>query len=142
MLLPTLQQRLLKFFPRKILAKRGVLNFAESRAEYLINQFNADVRIGQALRPFGENVLKWKKRERFSKLHDYIYSLGNGRVFILYGLRRTGKTTLICLLIGEMKSADLARTTFVRVYAKNTLVQLNADLKKLEAMGCKFVFID
>ena len=104
--------------------------------------FKTDVKLGAALTNFAANVLQWKKRDGFARLHDYIYGPGNDRVFILYGLRRTGKTTLIRQLFGEMAPGDLAKSAFVQVNSRNSLADLNADLKILEGAGFKYVFID
>lgn len=50
-------------------------------------------------------MIKWRKRECYQQLYDYIYGDVSDRVFILYGLRRTGKTTLIRQLIADMDMA-------------------------------------
>lgn len=104
--------------------------------------FKTDVKLGAALTNFAANVLQWKKRDGFERLRGYIYGPGNDRVFILYGLRRTGKTTLIRQLFGEMAPGDLVKTAFVQVNSRNSLADLNADLKILEGAGFKYVFID
>ncbi len=104
--------------------------------------FKTDVKLGAALTNFAANVLQWKKRDGFARLRDYIYGPGNDRVFILYGLRRTGKTTLIRQLFGEMSSADLIKSAFIQVNSRNSLADLNSDLKILEARGFKYVFVD
>lgn len=51
--------------------------------------FKTDVKVGPQLSRFFEPVMKWKKRECFAALHDYIYGENNDRVLILYGLRPT-----------------------------------------------------
>ena len=104
--------------------------------------FKTDVKLGAALTNFAANVLNWKKRDGFERLRGYIYGPGNDRVFILYGLRRTGKTTLIRQLFGEMAPGDLAKAAFVQVNSRNSLADLNADLKILDGAGFKYVFID
>ena len=50
-------------------------------------------------------MIKWRKRECYQQLYDYIYGDVSDRVFILYGLRRTGKTTLIRQLVADMDMA-------------------------------------
>lgn len=41
------------------------------------------------------SIKNYKKRELYSAIEDYVYGESHDKVFILYGLRRTGKTTLI-----------------------------------------------
>ena len=50
--------------------------------------FATNIRTGEALRTFSASVRKYRKRECFRQLHDYIYGEQQDKVFILYGLRR------------------------------------------------------
>lgn len=124
---------------------RGVLQgmVAEPVAAYSATpNFKTDVKIGAQLPRFFASVMKWKKRECFAALHDYIYSENNDRVLILYGLRRTGKTTLVRQLMGEMPAEMLAKTAFVQLSSRHSLADVNHDLKLLESLGYRYVFID
>ena len=124
---------------------RGVLQgvVAEPVAAYSATpNFKTDVKIGAQLPRFFASVMKWKKRECFAALYDYIYSENNDRVLILYGLRRTGKTTLVRQLMGEMPAEMLAKTAFVQLSSRHSLADVNHDLKLLESLGYRYVFID
>ena len=124
---------------------RGVLQgmVAEPVAAYSSTpNFKTDVKIGAQLPRFFTSVMKWKKRECFAAFHDYIYSENNDRVLILYGLRRTGKTTLVRQLMGEMPAEMLAKTAFVQLSSRHSLADVNHDLKLLESLGYRYVFID
>ena len=124
---------------------RGVLQgmVAEPAAVYsAAPNFKTDVKIGAQLPRFFASVMKWKKRECFATLHDYIYGENNDRVLILYGLRRTGKTTLVRQLMGEMPAEMLAKTAFVQLSSRHSLADVNHDLKLLESLGYRYVFID
>ena len=50
--------------------------------------FATNIRTGETLRTFSASVRKYRKRECFRQLHDYIYGEQQDKVFILYGLRR------------------------------------------------------
>ena len=63
-------------------------------------------------------------------------------MFVLYGLRRTGKTTLIRQIIADMNESDFQKSAFIQVKAQDDLAMLNKDLKFLEKQGYKYVFID
>lgn len=105
-------------------------------------QFRCAVRIGKELERFVKPVEKWVKRECYQQLHDYVYGDVHDRVYILYGLRRTGKTTLIRQLISEMDSVMRSKTVFIQMQDRKTLDDVNQDLKYLEQNGCRYVFID
>ena len=104
--------------------------------------FATTVRTGAALRAFSAPVRNYKKRECFQQLHDYIYGAMQDRVFILYGLRRTGKTTIIRQIFAEMSDAELAKSAFIQITTKNTLAEVNRDLQYLQTQGFQYVFLD
>lgn len=114
----------------------------KKKAAAKTHDFITDVRIGDALRSYSNAVRKYKKRSHYKRLHDYVYGNTYNRVFILFGLRRTGKTTLIRQILAEMTDADLEKTAFIQITAKNTLADVNKDLKYLQSEGYKYIFID
>lgn len=107
-----------------------------------IYQFRSSVIIGEKLIRFAKPVEKWAKRECFVKLHDYIYGDINDKVFILYGIRRTGKTTLIRQIINEMTEEMRSHSVFIQARDGMDLGDINMDLKYLESKGYRYVFID
>ena len=106
------------------------------------HDFLTDVRTGEALRTYSNVVREYKKRSHYQRLHDYVYGNTYDRVFILFGLRRTGKTTLIRQILADMTDADLAKAVFIQITSKDTLADLNKDLKYLQSEGYRYVFID
>ena len=104
--------------------------------------FATNIRTGEALRSFASPVRAYRKRECFRQLHDYIYGEQQDKVFILYGLRRTGKTTMIRQIFVEMSDAELSKAAFIQITARDTLADVNRDLKTLEEQGFRYVFLD
>ena len=104
--------------------------------------FHCAIRIGDELDRFVKPVKDWKKRQCYHQLYDYVYSDIQDKVFILYGLRRTGKTTIIRQLISDMDREMRNRTVFIQMQDKKTLANINQDLKYLESKGYKYIFID
>ena len=104
--------------------------------------FATTVRAGAALRAFSAPIRNYKKRACFQQLHNYIYGSVQDRVFILYGLRRTGKTTMIRQIFAEMSDAELAKSAFIQTTTKNTLAEVNRDLQYLQTQGFQYVFLD
>lgn len=107
-----------------------------------IATFTTNVRIGTVLRTFSASVKRYKKRECFQQLHNFLYGEAQDKVFILYGLRRTGKTTMIRQALAEMNDTDLMKSAFIQITAQDTLATLNTDLKVLESQGFQYVFLD
>ena len=114
----------------------------EINEEKPVSQFRCTVRIGEDLERFVKPVAKWVKRECYQQLHDYVYGDLHDRVYILYGLRRTGKTTLIRQLISEMDASMRSKAVFIQIQDSKTLDDVNQDLKVLEEKGYRYVFID
>jgi len=104
--------------------------------------FTTNIRIGVALRSFADSVRGYRKRECFRQLYEFVYGEPQDKVFILYGLRRTGKTTMIRQLFAEMSDAELSQTAFIQITARDTLADVNRDLIQLEAQGIRYVFLD
>ena len=106
------------------------------------HEFKTYVRIGEQLASMSSPVKKYKKRECFTALHDFVFGEQQDRVFILYGLRRTGKTTLIRQVLLSMTPEQLSKAAFIQIKSKDSLSAVNTDLKYLESQGFKYVFID
>ena len=104
--------------------------------------FKTYVRIGDKLDNWAAPAKKYKRRECYSTLSSFVFGEQQDRVFVLYGLRRTGKTTLLRQIVLDMTPEQHDKTAFIQVKAKDTLAQSNADMKYLEDHGYQYVFID
>lgn len=107
-----------------------------------LDDYETSVIIGEDLRAMSASVMGWERRDCFSRLKDYLSSKNNDRVCLLFGLRRTGKTTMIRQAIGDMGASELAQTAYIMTSPSDTVAMLGRDLKRLKACGFKTVFID
>ena len=57
--------------------------------------YETNVVTGAALLAMSENVRGWRKRDCYQQLSTYLYGSGHDSVCLLFGMRRTGKTTLL-----------------------------------------------
>lgn len=105
-------------------------------------QFEGTVLTGEALQEFAAPVASFQKRELFSSLQAYLNGSYPDKVFVLCGLRRTGKTTLIRQALLNMNTEELSQAAFIQITSFNTLAQINRDLGKLSTAGFRTVFID
>lgn len=114
------------------------LDFAHKGAvEYCKNIFT-----GEPLRAFTHAVTDYHKRECYSVLDAYVHGEIRDKVFILYGLRHTGKTTMMRQVIAELSDAQSAQAAFIQVTPSDDLAGLNITLKFLASQGYKYIFID
>lgn len=114
----------------------------QKREKVNTTSFFTNVLSGSMLRSFSAPVKNYRKRECFQQLHNFIYSENYDKVFILYGLRRTGKTTMIRQIFAEMNDEELEKAAFIQITAKNNLADVNHDLKELEKHGIRYIFLD
>jgi hypothetical protein len=105
-------------------------------------EFKTIVRIGNRLRSQIALTKKYKKRECICELRDYVFGDQKDKVFVVYGLRRTGKTTMIRQILTELSETEFRKAAFIQVRSRDKLADIDEDLKLLEAKGFKYVFID
>lgn len=101
--------------------------------------FFTNVKKDDSLIPLCKVVSSYKKRDCFQHLSNFINGNYDGRVCILYGLRRTGKTTLLLQMI---KGLPFDKTAYIKVQNSNTMSNLTKDLEKLNKFGYRYIFID
>lgn len=105
----------------------------------LDNDFYTNILYGYKLLFIKAKVQKFKKRYCFKKIMNYLNDDTYGKVCILYGLRRTGKTTLIFQAINELPEDQ---TAYIKITSQDTMSDLVKDLNKLYENGYKYIFID
>ena len=105
-------------------------------------QFETNVVTGADLLALSENVRGWKKRDCYQQLEAYLHSCGNDRVCLLFGLRRTGKTTMLRQAVLDMAPEDAAKTAYIKATVLDTMAALNRDMKRLRAAGFQYVLLD
>lgn len=104
--------------------------------------FHTNVVTGPALLALSENVRGWQKRNCYRQLDAYLHSQECDRVCLLYGLRRTGKTTLLRQVVLDMTPEDAARTAYVKATTMDTMAALNRDMEQLRTRGFRYILLD
>ena len=94
---------------------------------------------GKDLKALTSKVRGYRKRFCFEKLLRYMKGDYRGAVCILYGLRRTGKTTMLFQLINTL---DENRTAYIKVSDRNTMADLVKDIDVLRGAGFRNIIID
>ncbi len=64
------------------------------------------------------------------------------RVTAVYGLRRTGKTTMLLQAMAEMPEDTKAKAVYIKLRPENNMAQMNRDLGRLREAGYRYIFID
>ena len=127
----------LKELKKQIIPEKATTNTKEEHLE-----FKTTVRTGSRLRAQIAVTKKYKKRECIRELRDYVFGSQTDKVFVIYGLRRTGKTTMIRQILTELPETEFRKAAFTQVRSRDTLEDIDEDLRLLETKGFKYVFID
>lgn len=86
-----------------------------------------------------QHVRNYQKRDCFEKLQRYLHDERNWtRVCVVYGLRRTGKTTMLFRAIADLGE----KTAYIKMRKTDMMSNLIHDLDVLYHNGYKFIFID
>lgn len=102
-------------------------------------EFHTNVVTCTGLQALANSVAKYGKRDCFSTLQKFVAGSYDGKICILYGLRRTGKTTLLFQMLSEL---PIEKTAYIKVQTTDDMSRLTKDLKVLFELGYRYVFID
>ena len=102
-------------------------------------EFHTNVVTGTGLQALANSVAKYGKRDCFSTLQKFVTGSYDGKICILYGLRRTGKTTLLFQMLSEL---PIEKTAYIKVQTIDDMSRLTKDLKALYELGYRYAFID
>ena len=105
-------------------------------------KFETSVVIGNRLIAMTKGVRNWKERDCFKQLQKYLNSDATDRVCLIFGLRRTGKTTMLRQAVLKMTPDQAEKTAYIKAKGTDTMAAINRDLEKLLELGYENVFID
>ena len=108
-------------------------------SEVAVGEFRTNVITGAALKAFAATVAKYGKRDCFVKLEKFVEGSYDGKICILYGLRRTGKTTLLFQMLNDL---PVEQTAYIKIQTTDNMSALTKDLHLLFNSGYKYAFID
>ena len=130
---------------KKLNAMKGTLQISTSEKPEEAEkepEFKTNAVYGDALMKIALTAEKYDKRDCYSKVHDFLYTPASDKVCLIFGLRRTGKTTILKQLVLDMNETERKKALYIKATSENTLDQLNADLKLANKLGYTFIFID
>lgn len=107
-----------------------------------LSEFRTKVVTGNELLEMIDSVRQFKRRDCFSKIKRFLELPTEPRVCVVYGLRRTGKTTMLFQTMQDMTPQELSKTVYIKATPNDTIAGLNKDLRILKDNGIKNVFID
>lgn len=118
---------------------RFLLSEKPGNASQKMNSYETNVMTGDDLAKMCKSIRKYGERECMKRLKAFLDSETAGKVCLIYGLRRTGKTTMILQTISSLPEA---KTAYIKIMSTDNMAKLNRDLKVLQNAGFKYIFID
>ncbi len=97
---------------------------------------------GESLWKMAQTARQYERRDCFSKIQDFLKAPAADKVCLVFGLRRTGKTTLLKQIVLAMTEEEQKSAIYIKASTNNTIEELNADLKLANKLKYKYVFID
>ena len=107
-----------------------------------LSEYRCHVVQGKELRYMVDSVRNLQKRDGYDELMDYVQGANRGVICVLYGLRGTGKTTMLLQAMANLDQAGLAQAVYMWITPARTTEDLEFDLDQLYAQGYRYVFID
>ena len=115
---------------------------APKQTQVTLPAFKTNVITGNGLMAMTDGIKGWKKRDCFATLQKYLKGKATDRVCLVYGLRRTGKTTMLRQAVLEMTATQAAHTAYIKARGTDTMADINQDLTALAALGYKYILLD
>ena len=133
----TLQEEL-----KKLRSGNPSMTAASMSEETMAEPFRTHVLRGNELLMLTSSVKEYRKRDCYSALNKFVHGNYLGKVCLLYGLRRTGKTTLLFQIANDLSSEELSRAVYIKARTTDSMADMNHDLKILASSGYRYVFLD
>lgn len=101
-----------------------------------------NITVGRALLAMTKGVAEWERRDCYEQLQDYLHSKETDRVCLIYGLRRTGKTTMLRQAVSDLSEPEFNKAAYIKLRRTDTMAMLNRDLKRLFNANFQYIFLD
>ena len=105
------------------------------------DQSTIDILTGSPLRERFAPEARLRKRDCFSEILEWLES-GDRTVGILYGLRETGKATLIGQVINHLQEDSFAKAAYLLLNRDTDMREVRLTMRELYNNGFRLFFID
>lgn len=100
------------------------------------------VKTGRELSDWADFVSGWDARDVFPDIMKFLRWPADGKILIVFGIRRTGKTTMLQQAVRALTREEFARAAYVKAKVGDTLETMDDRLARLHERGFRYVFVD
>ena len=105
-------------------------------------RFYTNVTFADALTDFIRPAVDFQKRDCYGIVSAFVNGKREDKVCAVYGLRRTGKTTLLKQLLLDLSEEQFSHAAYIKTTTTDTIVNLNKYIVTLWDAGYRYLFID
>ena len=103
---------------------------------------DASIKTGRELSDWADFVSGWDARDAFPDVMKFLRWPADGKVLSVFGIRRTGKTTMLQQAVRALTREEFAKAAYVKVRTGDTLETMDDRLSRLHRRGFRYVFVD
>ena len=129
---------------RQIERRRELLKMLRPHGEVKKRSVSRDLAIktGRELSDWSDFVSGWDFRDVFPDIVKFLRWPPESKVLIVFGIRRTGKTTMLQQAVRALTREEFAKAAYIKARAGDTLETMDDRLSRLHGKGVRYVFID
>ena len=101
-----------------------------------------EIKSGKALANWAREAASWERRDKFANIMKYLRWKTESRVCIIYGLRRTGKTTMLMQAAADLTEEEFAKAFYIKASVRTSIHEMSRVIADFEKKGYKYAFID
>ena len=103
---------------------------------------DSSIKTGRELSDWADFVSGWDFRDVFPDIVKFLRWPAESKVLIVFGIRRTGKTTMLQQAVRALTREEFAKAAYIKVKPGDTLESMDDRLSRLHGRGVRYVFID
>ena len=129
---------------RQIERRRELLKMLRPYGEVKKRSVSRDsaIKTGRELSDWSDFVSGWDFRDVFPDIVKFLRWPPESKVLIVFGIRRTGKTTMLQQAVRALTREEFAKAAYIKARAGDTLETMDDRLSRLHGKGVRYVFID
>ena len=129
---------------RQIARRRELVKILRSHGEIKKRPAIRDpaIKTGRELSDWADFVSGWGFRDMFPDIVKFLRWPAESKVLIVFGIRRTGKTTMLQQAVRALTREEFAKTAYIKVRSGDTLETMDDRLSRLHGKGVRYVFVD
>lgn len=97
---------------------------------------------GRELSDWADFVSGWDTRDVFPDIMKFLRWPAESKVLIVFGIRRTGKTTMLQQAVRSLTREEFAKAAYIKARTGDTLETMDDRLSRLHRRGFRYVFVD